>query len=84
MLDISVIVELITGVGFPIALVVVLLWFIFKLQAESTAREEKLYSVISTFGTNLNEVAITLTKVSDALTALTDRVVQIENKIDGK
>lgn len=81
-MEASVIAELVTGVGFPIAIVIVLLWFIFKLQNESVTREEKLYSVIATFGEKLSEIGNALTKVVDNLAALTNRVGEIENKLD--
>ena len=81
-MDIAVILELVSGVGFPIALVIVLLWFIFKLQNESVSREEKLYGVIGSFGEKLSEIANALAKVVDNLAALTDRVKDIEEKIN--
>lgn len=81
-MDIGAIIELISGVGFPIALVVVLMWFIFKLQNESVARENKLYEVIGTYGNKLGEIGEILTQVGDALSSLTDRVIEIENKIE--
>ena len=40
-MEVTPIMDLITTIGFPTALVVVLLWFIFKLQAESKERENK-------------------------------------------
>lgn len=92
-MEVTVIAELVSTVGFPIAIVAVLLWFVFKLQQESVAREEtlradarsreeKLYTVIGTFEQKLNDVALTLVKVTDALTALTERVTEVENKLE--
>lgn len=80
-MEVTVIAELITTIGFPIALVVVLLWFIFKLQAESKERENKLMETVSSFSAKFNEITIALTKVTDTLSALTDRVIDIENKL---
>lgn len=80
-MEISFIMELITTIGFPIALVVVLLWFIFKLQAESKERENKLVETVTQFSVKFNEITVALTKVTDTLSALTDRVIDIENKL---
>lgn len=80
-MDITVISELVTTLGFPIALVAVLLWFIFKLQAESKEREAKLMETVTEFSSKFNDITIALTKVTDTLSALTDRVIDIENKL---
>lgn len=80
-MEVTVIAELITTIGFPIALVVVLLWFIFKLQAESKERENKLMETVTAFSAKFNEITVALTKVTDTLSALTDRVIDIENKL---
>lgn len=80
-MEVTLIMELITTIGFPIALVVVLLWFIFKLQAESKERENKLIETVTSFSVKFNEITVALTKVTDTLSALTDRVIDIENKL---
>lgn len=80
-MEVTLIMELITTIGFPIALVVVLLWFIFKLQAESKERENKLMDTVTQFSVKFNEITVALTKVTDTLSALTDRVIDIENKL---
>lgn len=50
-MDVNTITELITNLGFPIVLVGVLVWFIWRIYNDSKvqgeAREEKLYDVIS-------------------------------------
>lgn len=92
-MEVTVIAELVSTVGFPIAIVAVLLWFVFKLQQESVAREEtirtdaktreeQLFNVITAFEEKLNDVAMTLVKVTDALTSLTERVTEVENKLE--
>lgn len=80
-MEVTLVMELITTIGFPIALVVVLLWFIFKLQAESKERENKLMDTVTQFSVKFNEITVALTKVTDTLSALTDRVIDIENKL---
>lgn len=92
-MEAAAIVELVNTVGFPIAIVAVLLWFVFKMQQDSIEREEtirqdakeretQLYSVINSIEDKLNDVAMTLVKVTDVLTSLTDRVSEVENKLD--
>ena len=46
-MELGVITELITAVGFPIALVIAMGWFILKLYNQSVVREEKLMSEIA-------------------------------------
>jgi hypothetical protein len=50
-MDINTIQQLITNVGFPIVCVLGLAWFVYtaftKIMTQSTAREEKLYSIVS-------------------------------------
>ena len=50
-MDVNTITELITNLGFPIVLVGVLVWFIWRIyndsKTQAEAREEKLYDVIS-------------------------------------
>lgn len=92
-MEAAAIVELVNTVGFPIAIVAVLLWFVFKMQQDSVKREEtirqdakeretQLYGVINSIEDKLNDVALTLVKVTDVLTSLTDRVSEVENKLD--
>lgn len=92
-MEAAAIVELVNTVGFPIAIVAVLLWFVFKMQQDSVVREEtirqdakereaQLYGVINSIEDKLNDVAMTLVKVTDVLTSLTDRVSEVENKLD--
>lgn len=92
-MEAAAIVELVNTVGFPIAIVAVLLWFVFKMQQDSVTREEtirqdakereaQLYGVINSIEDKLNDVAMTLVKVTDVLTSLTDRVSEVENKLD--
>ena len=92
-MEAAAIVELVNTVGFPIAIVAVLLWFVFKMQQDSVAREEtirqdakereaQLYGVINSIEDKLNDVAMTLVKVTDVLTSLTNRVSEVENKLD--
>ena len=62
-MEIGAIIELISTVGFPIACVVALGLFVFKLQAESVARENKLMEMIQTFGEKLQDITSTLERL---------------------
>ena len=66
-MDITIIAELIGTIGFPIALVVVLMWFIFKLQNESVAREERLMKVIEEYGKKLAEISSAINAINDKI-----------------
>jgi hypothetical protein len=79
------VVEIITNVGFPIACVIGLGWFVLKLYKDSVAREERLMEV--------NEKAIsTIAKYADRLdgiqadvqTIKQDMVLLLQNGDDGK
>lgn len=79
------IVEIITNVGFPIACVIGLGWFVLKLYHDSVAREERLMEV--------NEKAIsTIAKYADRLdgiqadvqTIKQDMIILLQNGDDGK
>lgn len=61
------IIELISGVGFPIACVVVLFWFIYKLQNESTKREERLMAIIEDYGSKLAEITSTIEAINEKI-----------------
>lgn len=66
-MDVAAITELITGVGFPIALVIVLLWFVYKLQNESKLREERLMKIVEEYGTKLAEITTTINAINDKI-----------------
>lgn len=61
------IVELITNVGFPVACVIILFWFIYKLQTESKEREERLMNIIENYGVKLAEITATIDAINDKI-----------------
>lgn len=61
------VVELITGVGFPIACVIFLGWFIYKLQNESVKREERLMAIIEDYGSKLAEITSTIEAINEKI-----------------
>ena len=66
-MDIAVILEIITTVGFPIACVIALFWFIYKLQSESVKREERLMVIIENYGTKLAEITTTIEAINEKI-----------------
>lgn len=70
---------LITNVGFPIACVAVLGWFVYKVWISSVddakQREEKYSQQIDKFGDMLN-------KFNETLIRIDSRLEQLEKKID--
>ena len=73
-MDITTITDLITNLGFPIALVIAMGIFIWKLYQQSVTREEKLMAV--------NSMAIeTITKYADKLDAIQKDVAEIKNDV---
>ena len=76
-MDIAVIAELITSLGFPIALVVAMGFFIWKIYEQSVKREEKLMIV--------NEQALnTLALYAERLEIIQDDVKTIKEKLYGE
>lgn len=66
-MEVAGIVELITGVGFPIACVILLGFFIYKLQNESVKREERLMDIIEDYGTKLAEITTTIEAINEKI-----------------
>ena len=66
-MEIAAIIELITGVGFPIACVIILGFFIYKLQNESVKREERLMGIIEDYGTKLAEITTTIEAINEKI-----------------
>ncbi len=66
-MEVAAIIELITGVGFPIACVVVLFWFIHKLQSESVKREDRLMIIIEDYGKKLAEITTTIEAINEKI-----------------
>lgn len=66
-MEVAGVIELITGVGFPIACVVVLFWFIHKLQSESVKREDRLMLIIEDYGKKLAEITSTIEAINEKI-----------------
>ena len=80
-MDITVITELITSLGFPIALIIAMGYFIFRLWRQSVEREEKLLTEI-TENRLVNEKAIeTIAQFAERFTHIETDVAEIKNDI---
>lgn len=84
-MEFGVVVELISTVGFPIALVLLLGWFIIKIYNDTTKnakeREEKLYTEIAE-NRKVNEKAIeTIALYADKLDTIQEDVAEIKKDI---
>lgn len=80
-MTIEVISTLITTLGLPIVLILVMGWFIFKLWKQSVEREQKLYEEIAK-SREINEQAIsTLTLYAERLTVIEEDIKEIKDII---
>jgi hypothetical protein len=84
-MDFGVIIELISTVGFPIALVLILGLFVFRIYTDTTKsgkeREEKLYIEIAE-NRKINERAIeTIALYADKLDTIQEDVAEIKKDI---
>lgn len=80
-MTIEVISTLITTLGLPIVLILVMGWFIFKLWKQSVEREQKLYDEIAK-SREINEQAIsTLTLYAERLTIIEEDIKEIKDII---
>lgn len=80
-MTIEMIVSLISTLGLPIVLVIVMGWFIFKLWKQSDEREKKLYEELSKCR-EVNEQAIsTLTLYAERLTVIEEDLQEIKQNI---
>ena len=78
-MTIEVITSLITTLGLPIVLILVMGWFIFKLWKQSAEREQKLYDEIAK-SREINEQAIsTLTLYAERLTVIEEDIKEIKD-----
>ena len=81
-MDITIITELITTLGFPIALVIALGWFIYKIYNQSVKREEKLMDEIA-LNREVNAQAIsTISLYAERLTHIENDVSSIKTNVE--
>lgn len=84
-MEIELVVDMISSIGFPIAIVLVLGWFIYKIYNDTTTqgkqREEKLYQEIDK-NRQINEKAIeTIQLYAERLTHIEENVLEIKDDV---
>ena len=80
-MEIGVIVELISTLGFPIAIVIALGFFVWTIYKQSVIREEKLMGEI-TENRLVNEKAIaTIALYAERLTHIEDNITEIKSDV---
>lgn len=80
-MELAVVIEMITTVGFPIAMVIVLGFFVWTIYKQSVTREEKLMAEI-TENRLVNEKAIeTIAQFAERFTHIESDVVEIKNDV---
>ena len=81
-MDITMFIELISSLGFPIAVVIAMGLFIYKLYKASEVREEKLINEI-TENRKINADAIaTIGRYADSLTTIEQDIKEIKTDLD--
>lgn len=81
-MDITMFIELISSLGFPIAIVIAMGLFILKLYKASEAREEKLMGEIAE-NRKINADAIaTIGKYADSLATIEQDIKEIKTDLD--
>lgn len=87
-MDISLIVELITTLGFPIALAIALCWFIWRLYRRSEDREQELRQelkesreingefakIISAYSIEISEIKTDIKDIKEDIMLISDKV----------
>lgn len=85
-MDITTIPEIITNVGFPIACVIGLAWYICRSntynQKTSIERENKLYKIINDCQKQLTELGATNAKFVEILNHMQSDIISINRDID--
>lgn len=80
-MDIALIVELISTVGFPIALVLALIWFIYQIYKQSEKREDELREEIKENQAINAEAIKTLALYAERLDVIQNDVEEIKTDI---
>lgn len=88
-MELASILEIISTVGFPIAAVVAMAWFVFKIYKKSEEREDKLMEELQECRL-INAKAIEtitlyaerLTHIEESITEIKDDVILIKDKIN--
>lgn len=65
--DFTTIIEFISTLGFPIACVIALFFYIYKIQQESVNREDRLLKIVEDYGVKLAEITATIDAINDKI-----------------
>ena len=80
-MDVALITELIASLGFPIALVIAMGFFIYQLWKQSVAREEKLMNEITENRVVISQAVETIAQFSDRFSRVEGDVATIKSDI---
>ncbi len=80
-MDITVLTELITSLGFPIALVIAMGFFIYQLWKQSAAREEKLMAEITENRLVIGKAVETIAQFGEKFNHIESDVATIKSDI---
>jgi F0F1-type ATP synthase membrane subunit b/b' len=87
-MDITLILEIIGSLGFPIAAVIALCWFIWRIYKASEAREEKLREELKEnreinrkFADIISKYSVEITEIKTDIKDIKDDIIIISEKI---
>ena len=78
-MDLKLIIDAVTTLGFPIALVVAMAWFIYKLWKQSAEREAKLYEELAACRAVNQQAVETLALYAERLSVIESDVKDIKD-----
>lgn len=81
-MDVTIVTELISTLGFPIALVIAMGFFIWQLWKQSVAREEKLLNELSECRAVNTQAIITIASYAEKLDIIQKDVTEIKGDIN--
>ena len=80
-MEVGMVTEIISTLGLPVALVVAMAWFIFKLWKQSAARETKLYEELAECRAVNKQAIETLALYADRLRNIETDVKDIKDRV---
>jgi len=80
-MEVGMVTEIISTLGLPVALVVAMAWFIFKLWKQSAARESKLYEELAECRAVNKQAIETLALYADRLRNIETDVKDIKDRV---
>jgi archaellum component FlaC len=80
-MDVAMIVELISTIGFPIAAVIAMAWFVFKIYKKSEEREDKLMEELQECRVINGKAIETITLYAERLTHIEENITEIKDDV---